>query len=107
MAKKQKEKEEAAATEAPAAEATTTKMPSQNGVTRPKPDTATGRVWAICDELSASTGKPAVRGDVMKAGEAEGLNPATIATQYGRWRKFHNLGRYKDVPAEDAAQVQE
>lgn len=66
----------------------------QNDVARPGPGTATGRVWEICDQLSKKAGQPAARGDVMKAGEKEDLNPATIATQYGRWRKFHGLGRY-------------
>lgn len=81
-----------------------TKMPSQNGVTRPKPGTATGTVWEICDELSAVAGKPAARGDVMQAGKDRGLNPATIATQFGRWRKFHGLGRYSAAEEEKEAE---
>lgn len=83
---------------------TAPKQPEQNGVRRPKAGTATGTVWEICDELSAAAGKPAARGDVMQAGKEKNLNPATVATQYGRWRKFHGLGRYKDVPAEEAAE---
>jgi hypothetical protein len=98
----------APAAPAPAAQATATpKQPSQNGVTRPRSGTATGRVWEIADSLSQAAGKPVPRGDVMKAGEAEGLNSATIATQYGRWRKFHNLGRYTAEVAEgEAAEVE-
>ena len=79
------------------------KQPSQNGVTRPRDGTATGRVWEIADTLSADTKKPAVRADVLKAGEAEGLNASTIATQYGRWRKFNGLGRYAKTEAADDA----
>jgi len=83
------------------------KQPAQNGVTRPKAGTKTGRVWEIADELSTSDG-PAARKDVMAASEAEGLNTATIATQYGRWRKFHGLGRAAvAVAAEDTAEVEE
>ena len=83
------------------------KQPSQNGVTRPKTGAKTGRVWEISDELSTSDG-PAARKDVMAAGEAEGLNSATIATQYGRWRKFHGLGRAAVAAAsEDTAEVEE
>lgn len=82
------------------------KQPSQNGVTRPRSGTATGRVWEIADALSGEAGKPVPRGDVMKAGEAEGLNSATIATQYGRWRKFHGLGRYSAEPAEGAEEAE-
>lgn len=79
------------------------KQPNQNGVTRPKDGTATGRVWQIADELSANKGEPAARSDVMAAGKAEGLNEATIATQYGRWRKFFGLGRSTPVakPADE------
>lgn len=76
------------------------KMPSQNGVTRPKPGTMTGRVWEIADTLSEAGGEPCKRSDVMKTGEAEGLNSSTIATQFGRWRKFHGLGKYNKAEAE-------
>ena len=79
------------------------KMPSQNGVTRPKPGTATGRVWEIADELSEASGDVAPRKDVLEKFVAEGGNPATGATQYGRWRKFHGLGRYNAKAAEAAA----
>lgn len=68
----------------------------QNGVSRPGAGTATGAVWDIADELSAVAGEPAKRGDVMQAAEEKGLNKATTATQYGRWRKFHGLGRYTE-----------
>ena len=70
------------------------KQPQQNGITRPRDGTLTCRVWEICDSLSASTKESAKRADVMKQGEAEGLNSSTVATQFGRWRKFHGLGRY-------------
>jgi hypothetical protein len=80
----------AATAEAPA-KAEVVKQPSANGVTRPRDGTATGRVWAITDELSKAAGSLVGRADVMKAGEAEGLNPATIATQYGRYRKFYGI----------------
>ncbi len=69
------------------------KQPQQNGVTRPKDGTATGQVWAIADKLSEAAGEPCKRGDVMKAGEEAGLNSSTVATQFGRWRKFHGLGK--------------
>lgn len=62
-----------------------------HGVTRPADGTATGRVWAIADELSKAAGKPIGRGEVMTKGTAEGLNSATIATQYGKWRVFNGL----------------
>ena len=68
-------------------------MPKQNGITRPKPGTKTGRVWEIADALSAQANAPAPRKNVIAQGVAEGINPATLATQYGRWRRFHGLAR--------------
>ena len=63
----------------------------QNGVTRPKDGTTTGRVWAISDEISAKKGEPADRKTVIEQVVAEGINASTGATQYGKWRKFHGL----------------
>ena len=62
-----------------------------NGVTRPADGTATARIWQIADEISAAAKAPASRADVLKVAEAEGLNGATCATQYGRWRVFNGL----------------
>lgn len=64
---------------------------SQNGVTRPKEGTTTGRVWQIADEQSAKKGEPADRKSVIEQVVAEGINASTGATQYGKWRKFHGL----------------
>lgn len=62
-----------------------------NGVTRPADGTSTARIWQIADEISAKAKAPASRADVLKVAEAEGLNGATCATQYGRWRVFNGL----------------
>ena len=63
----------------------------QNGVSRPKVGTATERVWAIADALSTAVGKAVERKPVLDAAVAEGINPATAATQYGRWCKFFGV----------------
>lgn len=69
----------------------------QNGVVRPKTGTKTGRVWEIADELSKKAKKPASRKAVLEKTNGEGINSATAATQYGRWRKYHGLeGRGTD-----------
>ena len=79
-----------------------------NGVTRPADGTATARIWQIADDISAAAKAPASRADVLKVAEAEGLNTATCATQYGRWRAFHGLtgldiqGKPKADPAATA-----
>jgi hypothetical protein len=81
----------------PAATAT---KDTQNGVTRPKADTKTGRIWEIADSLSAQEGAPVARYKVLNAAMAEGLNAATASTQYGRWRKYHGLGAEPKEAAE-------
>jgi hypothetical protein len=63
----------------------------KNGVTRPKSDTKTGAVWDISDRLSAALGRPASRKEVMDEAKKAEINEATVATQYGRWRKFNGI----------------
>lgn len=84
-------------------------QPKANGVSRPKDGTKTGQVWAIADELSEAAGEPAKRKPVLEAAETAGINAATAATQYGRWRKFHGLeGRgTEEAPADDKAEAAE
>jgi hypothetical protein len=72
--------------------ATAATKDTQNGVTRPKAGTKTGRIWEIADSLSAQEGAPVARKKVLEAAMAEDINAATAATQYGRWRKYHGLG---------------
>lgn len=64
---------------------------SQHGITRPKEGTKTGQVWAIADTLSAKLGAPIGRAEVLADAEKAKLNPATAATQYGRWRTYNGL----------------
>lgn len=75
-----------------------------NGISRPKADTKTGKVWEICDALSAQLGRPPERKLVMDAATKEGINEATCATQFGRWRKFHGL-KGPSVPPAPAADI--
>lgn len=79
----------------------------QNGITRPATGTTTGRIWEIADNLS--TEGPAKRAPVLAQCKEEGINNATAATQYGRWRKFYGLGKEeKEVaPAAEADSVEE
>lgn len=79
-----------AAAEAPAKTETAVKV-QQNGITRPKDGSTTGRVWAIADEISSKAQRPATRKEVIDQVHAEGINTSTGATQYGKWRKFHGL----------------
>lgn len=64
-----------------------------NGVTEPGAGTKTRRVWEIADAISASTGAPALRGDVMEKALGEGINKGTVATQYAKWCAFYGVAK--------------
>lgn len=68
-------------------------LPKENGVTRPKAGTSTGRVWEIVEQLKGRKADVPKRAEVIEAAVAEGINPSTAATQYGRWRQFHGFMR--------------
>jgi hypothetical protein len=70
----------------------------QNGITRPKAGTATGRVWDIADEISREAKAPAPRKGVLDKAVAEGINPATAATQYVKWCRFFGVEKPKPEP---------
>lgn len=73
--------------------------PEQNGVTRPSPETLSGRAWAIYDELTAKTGSAALIGEALVIGRGEGLNVANMRTEHSRWRKFNGVaGRRPPKP---------
>lgn len=74
------------------------KGPEQNGVRRPKSDTVIGKVWELLDAASAKKQAPAALADVKDT--ATDINPATLRTQYARWRKFNGVaGRVAATPA--------
>lgn len=62
-----------------------------NGITRPSAGTATGKVWEIADSISATNNRPATRAEVVAAGAEAGINPATVTTQFGQWRRFYGI----------------
>lgn len=60
---------------------------------RPKAGTATGRVWDVADEVLTTmpgADPKTVRAEVLKRCTAEGINPATVQVQYGKWRGSKN-----------------
>lgn len=71
----------------------------QNGVTRPAGGTQTGKVWEIADSISTANGRPATRAEVTDAGAKAGINPATVTTQFGQWRRFYGIKKEATVPA--------
>lgn len=66
---------------------------------RPKPGTLTGKVWELADTLTGQLGARAPRKAVIEEGLKQGLNMATITTQYQRW-----AGAYKAAHPEQVAQ---
>ena len=51
---------------------------------RPKATSTTGRVWEIADRMLAAGATD--RKAVIAACEAEGINPSTASTHYGKWK---------------------
>lgn len=73
------------------ADAAKVKQPEQNGITRPKGDSQTGKAWAIFDSVSQRNNAPASIGETLPLAKAAGINEATVRTQYARWRKFNGV----------------
>jgi hypothetical protein len=63
---------------------------SKNGVTRPKSGSTVGKIWDIADKL-AKGGKDVKRADVLTQTKAAGINDATAATQFGKWRRYNGI----------------
>lgn len=73
-------------------------MPKQNGITRPRPDTACGNAWALMDQLSAKLAQPVPISILLQAAEQKGLNYDTVKTQYARWKKFNGIEGRVAIP---------
>jgi hypothetical protein len=93
-AKAAKEAEAAAAKAAKAAN----KLPEQNGITRPKPETLCGKIWSVLDGISTKNGAPASIAEAKEHPDVVGMADATIRTQYARWRKFYGVTGRVDPP---------
>lgn len=67
------------------------KIPKESGDSAaPKAGSKTGRVWEIAEQIWIDAGKPsetkALRGQIVSACEAEGINGSTASVQYSKWR---------------------
>ena len=63
---------------------------TQNGVTRPAPETKCGKIWAAADSLSSDTA-PASIAALKLHSSCMGVNEHTIKTQYARWRAYNGV----------------
>lgn len=99
-AKKAAEAEKQKAREAAKARKEAERMPEQNGIRRPKPDTLCGQAWKIFDDISAKNGAPASIGESMPIAREAHLNEANVRAEYARWRKFYGItGRISNPTA--------
>lgn len=70
-------------------------MPESNGIRQPKPQTQTGKLWAILDKLFEQLGRHPAFSE-FSAKVPEGMNIHTVKTQYAAWKKFCGVsGRLK------------
>lgn len=67
------------------------KMPTQNGVTRPRPETKCGKVWEIADKMSAAKNGPVAIGDLLVETDKLELNQGNVRCEYAAWRKFFGV----------------
>lgn len=75
------------------------KMPEQNGVRRPKPETLCGKAWAIFDSVSAKNGAPASIKESLEVAKEQALNEGNVKAEYARWRKFYAISGRVAAPA--------
>ena len=92
-AEKAKKKEDAVARKL------ASKMPTQNGVTRPKAETLCGQAWAAADHLSKQLGQPVPIAVLLEATNKAGLNEGNVKAEYARWRKFNGVTGRIVLPA--------
>jgi hypothetical protein len=78
----------------------------RNGVTRPKPDTAIGKLWSIADAMSQHIGRPVHNKELMSRflSENPDANKNMANTQYSRWKRFYGVNEViKNARAEATA----
>lgn len=61
---------------------------SSNDVKRPKPGTICASLWDLFDELAAA-GNELNAKDLLGHKDVEGINPSTLRTQLGHWKKYN------------------
>jgi hypothetical protein len=86
------------------------RMPEQNGIRRPKPDTLCGKAWAVFDAESTKLGQPVSIAAALAVTTPQGLVEGNVKAEYARWRKFFGItGRIaapQAAPQEPAPQAE-
>jgi septal ring factor EnvC (AmiA/AmiB activator) len=91
--------------EAKKAERESNRMPEQNGIRRPKPNTLCGRVWGLADNLSQKFGQPTPISELLESAKSEGLNEGNVKAEYARWRKFHGITGRVSLQKEETVEI--
>lgn len=86
---------------------------TQNGVARPRANSACGKIWAYCDAISKEMKQPAPIAAVLEVskvhtenGVVSPFHPTTVRCQFAKWRKFNGVVAVKAVKTvEDTAPV--
>lgn len=63
----------------------------QNGITMPKPKTISAQIFSIADSLSKKGTHVPEKQKILDRAEKKGINLATAATQFSRWKQFHGV----------------
>lgn len=67
------------------------RMPEQNGVRRPKPDTICGQVWAEADRISNEQGSVCAVAQLLALCYEKTWVEGNVRAEYARWRKYYGI----------------
>lgn len=83
------------------------RMPEQNGIRRPKPDTLCGKAWGEADRLSTELGQPVPIKQLLEVTNAIGYNAGNVKAEYARWRKFNGVTGRVSLPKKEEPKKEE
>lgn len=107
-------------TETPAAPAATTIVDPKAGLEQndrkyPRLGSTIRAIWDWCDSFVEARNAPPARAELLEVLQPAGYHPATLATQYAAWRRFHGItgtvidpakaGKKAEAEAEKAAKA--
>ena len=80
----------------------------QNDRKYPRIGSTIRAIWDYCDSFQESTQRSISRKELLDTMQPLGYHPATLATQYAAWRRFHGItGTVADPAKADAAAAKE
>jgi len=85
-------------------------MPTQNGMTQPRPGTSSDTLWNIYSATMETKGSAPALDEVVEEARTTGIPDGTIKAAYAHWRKFHGItGRIvsaEKLAAKEAAEAE-